>query len=84
MEGRTIAEWEDKIDKLFVKGARELDEEKRKAIYVEIQQLVSDNLPFIYLVNPKALGAVRNKIEGVQYSALGGAFWNMEELKITE
>ncbi len=84
VEGRTIAEWENKIDKLFVKGARELDEEKRKAIYVEIQQLVSDNLPFIYLVNPKALGAVRNKIEGVQYSALGGAFWNMEELKITD
>ena len=84
LEDRKIAEWEKKIDKLFVKGARELDEAKRKAIYVEIQQLVSDNLPFIYLVNPKALGAVRNKIEGVQYSALGGAFWNMEELKITE
>ncbi len=84
VEDRAISEWEKKIDKLFVKGARELDEEKRKAIYAEIQQLVSDNLPFIYLVNPKALGAVRNKIEGVEYSALGGAFWNMEELKITD
>ncbi len=84
VEDRTISEWEEEIDRLFVKGARELDEEKRKAIYAEIQQLVSDNLPFIYLVNPKALGAVRNKIEGVEYSALGGAFWNMEELKITE
>lgn len=84
LKGRTTAEWEEEIDRLFVEGARELDEEKRKAIYAEIQQLVSDNLPFIYLVNPKALGAVRNKIEGVEYSALGGAFWNMEELKITE
>ena len=84
LEGRTTAEWEEEIDRLFVVGARELDEEKRKAIYAEIQQIVSDKLPFIYLVNPKALGAVRNKIEGVEYSALGGAFWNMEELKITE
>lgn len=84
IQGRTISEWEEKIDRLFVKGARELDEEKRKAIYVEIQQRVSDKLPFIYLVNPKALGAVRNKIEGVEYSALGGAFWNKDELKITE
>ena len=84
ISGRTISPWEEKIDQLFVKGARELDENKRKAIYAEIQQLVSDNLPFIYLVNPKALGAVRNKIQGVEYSALGGAFWNQDELKITE
>ena len=84
IEGRTIAQWEEEIDRLFVKGARELDEEKRKAIYTEIQQLESNNLPFIYLVNPLALGAVRNKIKGVEYSALGGAFWNMDELKITE
>ncbi len=84
LEGQTTAQWEEEIDRLFVKGARELDEEKRKAIYAEIQQLESDNLPFIYLVNPKALGAVRNKIKGIEYSALGGAFWNMNELKITE
>lgn len=84
IEGRTTTEWEEKIDQLFIQGARELDEEKRKAIYGEIQRLVSDNVPFIYLVNPKALGAVRNTIEGVEYSALGGAFWNREELKITE
>ena len=84
IEGRTVADWEKEIDRLFIEGARELDEDKRKAIYVEIQQLVSDNLPFIYLVNPKSFGAVRNKIEGVEYSALGGAFWNLDELKITE
>ena len=84
IEGRTVADWEKEIDRLFIKGARELDEEKRKVIYAEIQQLVSDNLPFIYLVNPKSFGAVRNKIEGVEYSALGGAFWNLDELKIAE
>ena len=84
IENRSVAEWEKEIDRLFIEGARELDKEKRKAIYVEIQQLVSNNLPFIYLVNPKSFGAVRNKIEGVEYSALGGAFWNLDELKITE
>lgn len=82
--GRKVNDWEKEIDRLFIKGAREIDEEKRQAIYVEIQQLVSEYVPFIYLVNPKALGAVRNKIDGVKYSALGGAFWNLEELKITE
>ena len=84
IEGRTVADWEKEIDRLFIQGAREVDEEKRKAIYVEIQQLVSNKVPFIYLVNPKSFGAVRNSIEGVEYSALGGAFWNLDELKITE
>ena len=84
IEGRTVADWEKEVDRLFIVGARELDSEKRKAIYAEIQQIVSDNVPFIYLVNPKSFGAVRNKIKGVEYSALGGAFWNLEELKITE
>ncbi len=36
----------------------------------------------IYLVNPYSLAAVRNRIEGIEYSALGGAFWNVEKLKI--
>jgi len=84
LKDRKVADWEKEIDRLFIIGARELDEEKRKAIYVEIQQLVSDNVPFIYLVNPKSFGAVRNKIDGIEYAALGGAFWNLEELKITE
>lgn len=84
VEGRKIADWEAQIHQLFIKGARELDESKRKEIYAEIQQLVSANVPMIYLVNPYSLSAVRNKIEGIDYSPLGGAFWNLEELKITE
>ena len=84
IEGRKIADWEAKIGELFIKGARELDESKRKEIYAEIQQLVEEKVPMIYLVNPYSLGAVRNTIKGIDYSPLGGAFWNLEELKITE
>ncbi len=84
IEGRKIADWEAKIGQLFIDAARELDREERKAIYAEVQEIVKENVPFIYLVNPLALGAVRNKIQTIQYSALGGAFWNLEELKITE
>jgi peptide/nickel transport system substrate-binding protein len=84
LEGRKIADWEEKIGQLFIAGARELDETKRKAIYAEIQRLTSEYVPFIYLVNPLALGAVRNQIQPIEYSALGGAFWNLDELKLTE
>jgi peptide/nickel transport system substrate-binding protein len=84
IEGREVADWETEIGQLFIEGAKELDENKRKAIYAEIQKKVEYYVPFIYLVNPLALGAVRNNIQTIQYSALGGAFWNLEELKITE
>ncbi|MBE9046929.1 ABC transporter substrate-binding protein [Pleurocapsales cyanobacterium LEGE 10410] len=84
LEGRTVTDWEQEIGRLFIEGARELDEEKRKAIYAEAQQIVSEKVPFIYLVNPYFMEAIRNNIEGVEFSALGGGFWNLEELKITE
>jgi peptide/nickel transport system substrate-binding protein len=41
-------------------------------------------LPFIYLVNSYSLSAVRNRFEGIKFSALGGAFWNIHEIKITK
>lgn len=84
LEGRVIADWEAEIGRLYIEGARELDIEKRKVIYAKVQQLSSEKLPLIYLVNPYSMAAVRNNIEGVEYSALGGAFWNLDQLKITE
>ena len=81
---RTITDWETEISNLYIEGARELDLEKRKEIYAEIQQIVAEKLPVICLVNPYSMSAIRNKIEGVEYSALGGALWNLDELKIVE
>lgn len=84
LKERNIVDWERQISELYIEGAQELDLAKRKEIYVEIQQIVAEKLPVICLVNPYSMSAIRNKITGVEYSALGGAFWNMEELKIAE
>ena len=84
IEGHKVSDWERQIGQLYIKAAKELDKAKRKEIYAEIQAIISEKVPFIYLVNPLSLGAVRNDIQPIEYSALGGAFWNMEELKITE
>jgi peptide/nickel transport system substrate-binding protein len=84
LEGRIVSDWEEKISQLYIAGSQELDENKRKAIYAETQKLTQDYLPFIYLVNPLALSAVRNHIEGIKFSALGGSLWNIYELKIGE
>ena len=72
IQGFTVSEWEREIGDLYIAGAQELDETKRKAIYVKTQQLSQEYLPFIYLINPLALAAVRNDVEGLQYTALGG------------
>lgn len=84
LPGREIYDWEQKISDLYVKAAQELDEGKRKALYVETQKLVQENLPFIHLVGQYSMSAVRNRIENVQYTALGGALWNISELSLTE
>ncbi|MEM8721200.1 MAG: ABC transporter substrate-binding protein [Cyanobacteria bacterium P01_G01_bin.39] len=84
VKGRSIADWETEIAQLYIKGARELDLDKRQEIYAEIQQIVAQKLPVICLVNPYSMSAVRNKFEGIEYSALGGAFWNMDELKVID
>jgi peptide/nickel transport system substrate-binding protein len=84
LEERVVADWEAEIGRLYVKGSQELNDDKRKAIYAEIQKLVQQYVPMVYLVNPLALSAVRNEIEGVKFSALGGSLWNLHELKLSE
>jgi len=85
--GQEVADWEAEIGRLYIQAARELDEAKRKEIYAETQRLSQEYLPYIYTVNPLALAAVRDRVEGVKFSALGslaGTLWNKYELKVTK
>jgi peptide/nickel transport system substrate-binding protein len=72
----------------MIKGAQEIDEPKRKAIYAEYQQLVQEQLPLIHLTMPLYMVAVRDRVENVQPSSLAGstgvtgALWNLELLKL--
>ncbi|AFY31307.1 ABC transporter substrate-binding protein [Calothrix sp. PCC 7507] len=84
VEGWEASPWEAKIGELYIKAARELDDAKRKEIYVQTQQLSQEYLPLIHLVNAYSLSAVRDRFEGINFSALGGAFWNIHEIKVTK
>jgi peptide/nickel transport system substrate-binding protein len=84
IQGWEVSDWERKISNLYIKGAQELDETKRKAIYAEAQTLAQDNLPFIYLIKSRSFAAIRDRVKNVKYSALGGALWNIHELKIEQ
>jgi peptide/nickel transport system substrate-binding protein len=85
LTGREVQDWEAEIGRLYVKGAQELDETKRQEIYFETQRITQENLPYIYLINPLSLSAVRNRIQNIKYSAVGsqsGTMWNRYELKV--
>jgi peptide/nickel transport system substrate-binding protein len=84
IQGWEVSDWERKIGDLYIEGAQELDETKRKAIYAEAQKLVQEYLPFIYTIQSRSFSAVRNSVKNVKYSALGGSLWNIHELKIAE
>ncbi len=81
IQGRVVSDWEQKIADLYIQGAQEFDEAKRKAIYDETQRITQEYLPYIYLVNPLSMAAIRDRIQNVKFSALG-AFWNIYELKV--
>ena len=81
---RRVADWEKKIDDLYIQAAQELDENKRRQIYFESQKITQDNLPCIYLVNALSFSAIKNRIEGIDYSPINGPFWNLHELKIRD
>ncbi|WNZ26393.1 ABC transporter substrate-binding protein [Leptolyngbya sp. NK1-12] len=84
LEGQQFADWEIALGRLYVQGGQQLDDEKRKAIYAEAQVLAQTYVPLVFLVNPLSLSAVSNRIQGVNYAALGGALWNIHELQLTE
>jgi peptide/nickel transport system substrate-binding protein len=85
LSDRQVASWESQIGQLYIQGAQELNEEKRKAIYAETQRLTQEYLPFIYMINPLTLAAFRNSIQGAQPSGLVGGLlaplWNLDKLK---
>lgn len=79
---RKVADWEKKIDDLYIQAAQELNESKRRQIYIETQKITQENLPCIYLVNSLSLSAIKNRVKGIDYSPINGPFWNLHELMI--
>ncbi|MBU4141012.1 MAG: ABC transporter substrate-binding protein, partial [Candidatus Omnitrophica bacterium] len=74
--------WERRIDDIFNRAVQELNKEKRKKLYDEWQEIVAENVPFIYTVLPDSLFAVRNKFGNLYPTSYGGAFHNLEEIFI--
>jgi peptide/nickel transport system substrate-binding protein len=75
--------WEAEIDKLMRAQASTSNLKKRKAAFDQVQQIVYDEAPFIYLVNQNALSAVSSSVAGANPGILyPQTFWNAERLTL--
>lgn len=73
--------YETKIDELFHKASVTLDPAQRRVFYNEWQYLAVEELPLLYTVAPEIVYAVRDRFVSVKPTALGGAFYPIEELE---
>ncbi len=55
-----------RIDELLAEGARTFDPEARKAIYLEVQEIIREDLPFLPLFSGAEVRGWKERIEGVE------------------
>jgi peptide/nickel transport system substrate-binding protein len=75
--------WEAELDKLMQSQAASQDPAKRKTYFDKVQQIVYEQAPMIFLLNPNALGAVSSNVKNVAPAVLHPhLFWNAERLDV--
>jgi peptide/nickel transport system substrate-binding protein len=73
-------EWEARIDALMLEIGRHTDVEVRKKYFFEVQKILAEQQPLIFLVSPKDFVGYRNRWQNVEPTPLGGVTWNEESL----
>jgi len=63
------------VDRLLEHGRRTFNQERRKAIYGELQRVLAEDQPVVFLYVPDALMAVSSRIRGIE-PAPAGIAWN--------
>lgn len=75
--------WEAEIDRLMRAQSSELDINKRKVLFDQVQEIVRDQLPYIYLVNRNSLSAISNLLKGVRPATLfPETYWNIDSISL--
>jgi peptide/nickel transport system substrate-binding protein len=75
--------WEAEIDHLMREQASSIDPHKRKKSFDRVQEIVAEQVPFIYLINKNALSAVSTSLKGATPVILRPqTYWNVEYLTL--
>jgi len=73
-------EWEARIDALMLEIGRHTNVALRKKYFFEVQEILAEQQPLIFLVSPKDFVGYRNRWQNVDPTPLGGVTWNQESL----
>jgi len=80
-ETQPATPWEGEVDHLMQQQMVTLNYEKRKRLYDRVQQLVSENLPFIFLATPNVLTGAKAQIGNFHPAVLDHyTLWNADQL----
>ena len=73
--------WEERVDELMLGQSTASSEEQRKKAFDEVQWIVSEQLPFIYLVSRDVLVAAKSRVGNFRPTVLDHhTLWNCEQL----
>ncbi len=73
-------DWEARIDELFLEQESTLDMEKRIANIHEIQAILAEQLPLLYIFSGYGYVGVQNKWENIYIPPTGSILWNLDEV----
>lgn len=80
-EAQPATPWERQIDSLMQQQMVTLDYAKRKNLYDRVQQLIAENLPFIFLACPDVLVGAKGEVGNFHPAVLDHyTLWNADEL----
>lgn len=78
---KPATEWEARLDELTTRQAHEVDQERRRAIFRDIQLLMAEQLPLIPIVTRHIAVAANTRVHNYRPSPLPPfSLWNAEEL----
>ena len=77
-------QWEAEIDRLMRAQASAMNDQARKKYFDQVQEIVAEQLPFIYLVNKNALMGVSPLLQGVvPVATRPQTYWNIERIRFS-
>ena len=84
-ESKPATDWEREIDQLMQQQMVTLNYAKRKRMYDRVQELVAQNLPFIFLATPDVLVGAKAQIGNFHPAVLDHyTLWNADELYLRQ
>jgi peptide/nickel transport system substrate-binding protein len=80
-EAKPATPWEEELNRLMEAQMTTNDPAARKKLYDRVQEIVAQNLPFVFLVSPNILVASQSTVGNFRPAILEPyALWNVEQL----